>query len=405
MATPHVIQFNLPSSEQPSTPAESALRNGRIQQLDVLRGLAIVLVLVAHTELFLAPGQVAPLGFDFLSRFGWAGVDLFFVLSGYLIGRLLFQEIRETKQLSIGRFLSRRAWKIWPPYFALIAFYVCREHYVGMNWAEIAEAYWPNLLQVQNYRLTPAALTWSLAVEEHFYCLLPIVLWMYLRSSAMSSLPIGGLAILGAVLVYRSLLTIWWPHPYSLQRDYTPTHLRIDSLLFGVLLSYAATFHQARFLAFAHRWHRSLALGGLTLISPMFILSQSDRFVYTVGYTLLYLGFGMLMLAMLSVTPSHSGLLASAVRSGPSKLLASIGQYSYSIYLWHFQLGIFPVTSNRFNRFVSEYTLTGQFFIRSIAFLLFAIGAGVVMYFVIERPTLAVRNWVTPRRPVQATIL
>jgi peptidoglycan/LPS O-acetylase OafA/YrhL len=93
----------------------------RIKQLDLLRGLAILLVrgqppVIKRPE----TGQLGLFG-SMWQRFGWTGVDLFFVLSGFLIGGLLFAEFKRTSSLNTGRFLIRRGFRIWPGYLALLA--------------------------------------------------------------------------------------------------------------------------------------------------------------------------------------------------------------------------------------------------------------------------------------------
>ena len=95
---------------------------GRLPQLDLLRGVAILLVLGHHGAVLPdKAGMLRPVAMLW-HRLGWTGVDLFFVLSGYLIGGLLLAEIRASGRLAVGRFLARRAFKIWPGFFAYLAF-------------------------------------------------------------------------------------------------------------------------------------------------------------------------------------------------------------------------------------------------------------------------------------------
>ena len=120
----------------------------RVFALDVLRGVAILLVLPSHHVPL--NGEIGWLNHvnDFFERFGWTGVDLFFVLSGFLIGGLLFREVKQTGRLDARRFLTRRALKLWPAYFALIAwatFKAIRHH--DFRFSDL----WPSLLQIQNY--------------------------------------------------------------------------------------------------------------------------------------------------------------------------------------------------------------------------------------------------------------
>lgn len=100
-------------------------RKKRIQSLDIIRGIALLMVIIHHSGPEMIPNQPdvsGLIGFSFwsLKNLGWSGVDLFFVLSGFLIGGLLFSEIERTGTLRCGRFWMRRGFKIWPSYFALL---------------------------------------------------------------------------------------------------------------------------------------------------------------------------------------------------------------------------------------------------------------------------------------------
>jgi peptidoglycan/LPS O-acetylase OafA/YrhL len=167
--------------------------NGRLRMisLDVLRGIAIVMVLVVHAPWpnWLLHGYCGR-----LIQIGSHGVDLFFVLSGYLISRLLFAELSRTGSIRVVRFWLRRGFKIWPSY------YVAYLSAAGIQalWAvSYSRAFsfsdlcaWPNWVFVQNY-IHPEArwfASWSLAIEEHFYTVVPIVLLLLNRSRTLGVL-------------------------------------------------------------------------------------------------------------------------------------------------------------------------------------------------------------------------
>src|SRR5579862_2173205 len=102
--------------------ADSAQGSRRVIQLDFLRGIAILLVLFHHNEIHGSQmGWLQPVS-DSLALYGWAGVFLFFIRSGFLVGGLLFAEIRRTGGVNVKRFLVRRAFKIWPGYIVFIVF-------------------------------------------------------------------------------------------------------------------------------------------------------------------------------------------------------------------------------------------------------------------------------------------
>ncbi len=104
------------------------------------------------------------------NRTGGRGVDLFFVLSGFLVGGLLLKEYRDTGTMLPWRFLVRRAFKIWPAYYFLIFFHLASDHH------PMATFFWQNFFHLQNYLGSSISQTWTLSVEEHFYFGLALLL-------------------------------------------------------------------------------------------------------------------------------------------------------------------------------------------------------------------------------------
>src|SRR5258708_13262824 len=145
--------------------------------LDLLRAHAIIVVVVCHAALFgfKLPGRV--------DRFGWIGVDLFCVLSGYLIGGHLLAALARDQRIKLGRFFARRALRIMPAYFAVLAIYFLLPSW--REYSEMSQPLWKFLLSVQNIALhggTAFSHAWSLAVEDQFYLALPFLfLFLYLR--------------------------------------------------------------------------------------------------------------------------------------------------------------------------------------------------------------------------------
>src|SRR5438034_1694893 len=144
--------------------------------LDLLRALAIIVVVIYHAALFgfKLPGRV--------DRFGWIGVDLFFVLSGYLIGGQLLAPLARDRRINLGRFFARRALRIMPAYFAILAVYFLLPPW--REYPEMSQPLWKFLLSVQNIALhcgTAFSHAWSLAVEDQFYLALPFLLLFLYR--------------------------------------------------------------------------------------------------------------------------------------------------------------------------------------------------------------------------------
>ncbi len=147
----------------------------RLNRIDFLRTVAIGLVLIRHFK-------VQGLGY----QIGWIGVDLFFVLSGFLVSTTLFREYKKTTTVNGKRFLIRRGFKIYPGFYLLIAVTVLGDwlattFFSGLHSTVTPERIWGELLFVQNYVGGQWGHTWSLAVEEHFYIFLMLGIWLLVR--------------------------------------------------------------------------------------------------------------------------------------------------------------------------------------------------------------------------------
>ena len=382
--TAHLLSAGLPKSD--------ARASQRLVQLDVLRGLAILLVLLAH-QVYIPkePGIFR----DFticLHQFGLSGVDLFFVLSGFLIGGLLLREVKITGRLDVRRFLIRRGFKIWPAYyvFLCVAFVqLIRHKQLSIN---SASSYVPFLFNLQNY-IGPFDLnihTWSLAVEEHFYLALPILLWCLLKLRQKKlvklSLPISILAI----MVFCNVCRLFnGAHRSFLITDYTATHLRMDALFWGVLISYAYQ-HKQDLIQRISRHKVLLITVGCSLVSFKFFQERDAWFAFTLGYTALYFGYGLILLAFLELE-SNSWLM-KLVQSGPAKALAFMGLYSYSIYLWHLEFAA-PFVIAKILPVLPEGL---KWPLGMTIYVILATISGVIGARIIEIPVLAIREKLFP---------
>ena len=312
--------------------------SGRNIQLDVLRGVAILLVLGRHLELP-RPAGIAGLLADVWFRIGWIGVDLFFVLSGFLIGGLLVEELHHRGKIDVTRFLVRRGLKIYPAYFVFIAYLVAMPTLKALlagrdGWATFVQQwllYWPNLLFLQNYVGTnPAGHTWSLAVEEHFYLTLPFLLaWLASQGRIRQLLFVcSASGVLFLLLRIASVAT----NDVHAERM-AATHLRLDALLCGVgLRALAAYFPQ--WFAKARGYRPALVAIGLICWSPNLFLEPSTSFVRTLGLTATYVGSAAFLMAAFHTHGVDFGRTRS-MASVFAKGMAWIGIYSYAIYLWH----------------------------------------------------------------------
>src|SRR5881396_749001 len=204
--------------------------------LDLLRALAIIVVVVYHAALFgfKLPGRI--------DRFGWIGVDLFFVLSGYLIGGQLLAPLARDQRISLGRFFARRALRIMPAYFVVLAIYFLLPSW--REYPEMSQPLWKFLLSVQNIALhggTAFSHAWSLAVEDQFYLVLPLLLLvLYPRPRASVTIAciiiLSGIA-LRTILAFQNLTEMGVSFRGFQAWIYYPTWTRLDPLVLGVALA------------------------------------------------------------------------------------------------------------------------------------------------------------------------
>lgn len=313
----------------------SARRIGYVPELDGLRGLAAVFVVAVHLFMIVIPSGTRlpneiPGTFVFM--------DLFFVLSGFLITALLMREQSSTGSIRVRGFYARRALRLLPALYVML---LC--HFLYALWqgspsypadverSTVTRASLYGLNFQMDSMLTPVArgLTqlWSLGVEEQFYLLWPLAFILLVPSTRSLRLivPILGTAIV-AVMVHRALL--WdasMPQTTEWLRLYTHTDTRADSLLVGALL--------------AHLWVRGvvpprraievaawIAVPVLTWF--LFGVELDDAFPYMGGFTLMAIAWAAVILACVDSTWSGRRILRVPV-------LLVLGEVSYGIYLWH----------------------------------------------------------------------
>lgn len=350
-----------------------------------MRAVAVLLVLGRH-------GQQPTLW----KSIGWVGVDLFFVLSGFLISGLLFTEYKKTGAIDWKRFFIRRGLKIYPAFYCMI--FVTFLGRAALHEKNPLSWYLPQLFFYQNYGDSDLwGHTWSLAVEEHFYILLPVLLLLLIRfqKSAYGNpfrlIPILwvilALGCLGQrVLLARTALSDF----FAMTTVLFPTHLRIDSLFFGVLLSYLHHFQPGVLELVSVGWRRIVLLGvSVLLVCTCLIFSATSFFMLSFGLTALYLGFGGILIFVLRGLPGSSTGWSQKLKI--ADLLAFVGMYSYSIYLWHGM--VLHGFMRLFWRSIGE---KGVFY---YGYVLTSLAVGIVLSRLIEFPVLHLRDRWFPSIP------
>jgi peptidoglycan/LPS O-acetylase OafA/YrhL len=401
--------FTTLKGRTPISPKSQSWHPGRSLPLDLLRGIAILLVLGRHSVLATPDlGPLTPFAVAW-KTIGWAGVDLFFVLSGFLVSGLFFAEYRQRGQVDVRRFMIRRGFKIWPPYLiylnAITVWIALRHHAENPNavWADL----WPNFLHVQNYFHTPRIHTWSLAVEEHFYLGLALLFLLFTRLRGIAGflrwlpgLIIGGV-MTAAVLRHLAYLT-QGPEKMNLYA----THLRWDGLLIGTLLAYGTHFHANR-LQPLRRYPLTLILTGLLLASPTLRLSpEASPWSASLGMVGVYAGFGLILLGTLELPRSHARW-ENFFAGRTARLLGQIGFYSYSIYLWHIDLVQVPLQKLLPHLAWLHLPEAALWVLITSAYVILAILGGRWLAHGVERPSLRLREHLfpstTPSSPLVTT--
>jgi peptidoglycan/LPS O-acetylase OafA/YrhL len=351
--------------------------------LDTLRALAVSLVVLHHYVLFVSRRPT----FGWLGEIGWAGVDLFFALSGYLIGNQIFKAIRSSAGFSLKNFYARRFLRTLPNFWVVLALYALWPAFRGE--APLLPL-WKYLSFTQNFHLEPGTAfshAWSLAIEEQFYMVLPaaaLVAASMRRRLGWAWLAIGAAFVAGMATrgqIWHDVVEDqrYWSHHYY-KYIYYSTFCRFDELLAGVALALVKNYHAAAWRRLTSFGNATLALGvAVTALAFFLFLDDHYGFAMTVfGYPLLALGFSLLIVAALS----DGSLLRTVHVPGAGKLAV----WSYAIYLTHRQVCVLAAERLRaFGHGAEEPAV--------IVFLLaLSVLVGWVLYRLVETPFMALRE-------------
>lgn len=347
--------------------------------LDALRAAAVLLVICTHYALPEWPIAHGPeIGMTHWPMFyyGWTGVDLFFVLSGLLIGTQVWREIDRTGGINVPRFLLKRGMRIWPLYFVVLALLLVSGHSVR----------WPDWTFLSNYVETAYPRSWSLSTEEQFYIVVPLLLLLVARVLPKRHQVWPIVALLCAIPVARvlerhRLLASGLSAEVVHNRMVGPIHLHAEALLVGLILAW------------------------ITVQRPRWIAKEESRRVSRRGLVALIVGAGLGMaldiankeifsftaLGLIFVACTYFVLVDRSALTRPlhSFVFYPISRLSYGMYLNHF-LVIPGSTAWAISH------VRGPLSVKFIAGLalgtVISIGAAVITFLLVEHPFLQLRS-------------
>lgn len=315
-----------------------------IPGLDGIRAIAVMAVMLRHyTSPFTPILNDAGWGWSVyatVANLGWVGVDIFFVLSGYLIANMLINKpIRSLD--SYLTFVNRRVWRLIPAYlvcllvFSVIALMLAPDSKVLNNSISL----WTMTSNFQSAFFHRTALMdghfnlvhfWSLAVEWHFYLLLPVILWIFRYVS-----------LTAVILIVVAIATRYLFQQLHLSDNaiYSFTLCRVDALAMGCLLATVVPKIPKKYALL------SIFVGAVLFISLMYSISQSSipykklPWMQLYGYTLIGFSVALMMVGIIKAN-THNPL----VRLLEHPIMLMTGRASYSLYIWH--LVFFPFIAN-----------------------------------------------------------
>lgn len=363
-----------------------SIPNTKFFGLDHLRTLAITLVFVYHFgRLFPHPEWT-----NTISKFGWTGVDLFFVLSGYLISSQLFSKIAQEGNFSLKEFFLKRFFRIIPPYIIVVSIYFI---FPDVHEREGLAPLWKYLSFTQNLGLNllkqgTFSHAWSLCVEEQFYLLLPLILsvLVYLNVLKKGHWLIIILFLMGFMIRLYSYQTYVIPNivnehvwAFWYQWIYYPTYCRLDGLLIGI--SIAALFQYKP--NFKHKMsaygNLFLFISVLILIGAYYLCLDERSFAASVfGFPLVSVGYGVMVLG--AITQS------SFLYKIKSRITIHIATLSYSIYLIH--KFIIHIVQDQF----SKFNIAKDSNLMFLLCILTTITGAIIMNQLIEKPFLKLKD-------------
>ncbi len=368
MNTSHPTPEFARSSGQPDK--SNGFHLGYRRNLDGLRGVAILMVFLSHLWLL-------------NETWAFMGVQIFFVLSGFLITSLLVEEWSKAGSISLRAFYWRRALRLLPALFVMLSVFILygalfrsRTNFIqDLKEAGAAAFYYSNWIQASGKLLMEdLGHTWSLSIEEQYYFIWPAFLLLLLRRCQRET--VLNLAVLGVFLAWLTRFLVITGTAATSQRVMRGSDTRADALLLGSALGLLLSTRP--FLG--HRWFHvalktatSVSVAGLVYMGCFCSMFEVNQMRY--GWSLMCLFTGMIILELM-LTPG-----AFSRWTLENRLLVYLGKISYGLYLWHF-----PIIMIYYHDFgMPDWR-------QKLLLVLFSFAATLASFYWIERPFLRLKR-------------
>jgi peptidoglycan/LPS O-acetylase OafA/YrhL len=380
--------------------SEGSESNGHWADLDGLRALAILLVLGRHSlrpfiseDAYQSVVTIGAVDLTPLVLNGWIGVDLFFVLSGFLIGRQAWRGD------SLRRFWFKRVTRILPAYWACLGLVAIGLTMAG-TWSRSGVDFLAHLVMLQDYTgsvFVPAF--WSLGAEEKFYLLAPLLVLVMVRRPSTRSGQAAQRWWQGSGLLALWLLPVMWrvvaasglngvvSYEAYFPQYRSPFHLTCESLVLGFAIAWLSRQTWCRL---TRPMREGLfwcgAAGVLFWLAPAVILRSIDARTIVLAPALIGLCFGAMVLAAVSGSGSYSLIAGHAV-------WRPLATGSYTLYLTHMMvLPVAAVLTARFGPVAGDASLTGRWIAFVPCYLTLTAGSAYLLHRYVERPVLRWRD-------------